>query len=217
MRGGLLVLLVASFVLYYPLNHATADLHNLRTPIDEALPLVPVFSVPYLLHLPVLVGSLLYFLFAYPDIFRRIAPAFVLANVAAALVFAFAQTVVLRPVISGTDFFSDLVRFVYASDNPYNDWPSLHTAHAALYTSGWFMVNRRAGLIALSFAVTVMAATVLIKQHYIADVVGGLLFAAGSLSLSDLLVRFAPPRGPGQRGLRPASRVGTGQRGQRKW
>ena len=41
------------------------------------------------------------------------------------------------------------------------------------------------------YRLTVMAATVLIKQHYVADIAGGLIFAFGGYLLSGLLTAAA--------------------------
>ena len=43
----------------------------------------------------------------------------------------------------------------------------------------WIRFDRRAGIVASIWTVLIVASTVLIKQHYVADVISGLLLAFG--------------------------------------
>ncbi len=92
------------------------------------------------------------------------------------LVFAVYQTVVPRPNVTGHDTFAQLVRFVYAHDKPYAGFPSEHSSSAAVFAVYVLIVARsRWGLAALLAAAVVVALTVLIKQHVVADAAGGVL------------------------------------------
>src|SRR6202162_74766 len=82
-----------------------------------------------------------------------------------------------RPEVTGTDFFSGMVRSVDASDQPYNDFPSLHTSLSTIIAVHWWRVDRRIGIPAAIWTVLIVASTVLVKPHYVADVVGGLVLA----------------------------------------
>src|SRR3977135_3171758 len=44
----------------------------------------------------------------------------------------FAQSFVDRPHIGGEDVLARMLRDVYSADNPYNDFPSLHTSISAI-------------------------------------------------------------------------------------
>jgi membrane-associated phospholipid phosphatase len=68
---------------------------------------------------------------------------------------------------------------VYAGDHPFNDFPSLHVSTSAIIAIHWWRFNRRAGLVAVIWAVLIAMSTVLIRQHYLADVAGGLILAYG--------------------------------------
>lgn len=177
-RALLVVALVASIYSYELVNHSTSNLHVLRTPLDVALPFVPLFAIPYLLYLPFLLLTLLLFGATNWRRFTVLALAFIFANVAADLFFLFFQTYVQRPSVPGADLGSQLVRFIYAHDQPYNAFPSLHTAGATLCFLAYYHWRPRYGLAVLPLALAIIAATVLIRQHYLADVAGGLLLAA---------------------------------------
>jgi membrane-associated phospholipid phosphatase len=70
-----------------------------------------------------------------------------------------------------------MIRDVYAGDNPYNCFPSLHTSISTILAVYWLRVNRRLGILVAVWVALIVASTVLIKQHYLADLVAGLALA----------------------------------------
>ena len=82
---------------------------------------------------------------------------------------------------------------MYAGDQPYNDFPSLHTSLSTIVAVHWWRVDRRAGLAAGAWTLLIVASTVLIHQHYLADLAGGLILAAVACLVGLRL--FAPREG----------------------
>jgi membrane-associated phospholipid phosphatase len=72
-----------------------------------------------------------------------------------------------------------MIRDVYAGDNPFNCFPSLHTSVSTILAVHWLRVNRPLGIAVSIWTVLIVASTVLIKQHYIADLIFGLVLAFG--------------------------------------
>lgn len=69
-----------------------------------------------------------------------------------------------------------LLNVVYSTDKGYNLFPSLHAAHA-FFVAGYVYANRRAMLwVILPGSLGIIASTVLIKQHYFVDILGGLAY-----------------------------------------
>ena len=99
----------------------------------------------------------------------------------------FLQSYIARPQITGTDPLSALIRSIYASDRPYNDFPSLHTSLSTIIAIHWWRLDRRIGIPAAIWTALIVASTVLVKQHYVADVAGGLVLAG----VTSLLVMRA--------------------------
>ncbi len=192
-----IAILIASSYSYELINHSTSNLHDLETPVDRALPVVPIFAVPYLSFLLFLPLTLLLFAVTSWRRFCILALAVIVASLTADLFYLIFQTYVQRPVVAGSDIGSQLVRLVYAHDQPYNDFPSLHTADSTLAAIAYFRWTRRYGLIVLPLVVAIIAATLLIKQHYLADVLGGLVLAALSYWIAGKVVRRSTdtPRG----------------------
>ena len=163
---------------YDYLNHGPNRLF-LRTPIDEALPVVPVFAVPYVSLEPFIYGSLVVFLLFRTKLFQSAVASMIVTFLISYLFFAFLQTYVDRPVLTGTDPFTQMIRGVYASDQPYNDFPSLHVSTATIIAIHWWRFSRRSWPLILWAALVAMS-TVMVKQHYVPDIAGGLVLAFGT-------------------------------------
>lgn len=185
-----LVLAVAVYLtnlIYDVLNHGPA-VWNLRTSLDVALPVVPPFVIPYVSLNPLVYFTLIVFLLFRTKIFQSAALAMITAWFVSYFFYFFFQTEVIRPVLTGTDVFTKMIQGVYAGDNPFNDFPSLHTSISTILAIHWFRFDRRAGIIAAIWTTLIVMSTVLIKQHYVADVVSGLLLAFGAATLYIRLI-----------------------------
>lgn len=175
---------------YDYLNHGPYRLF-LRTALDQALPVVPLFAVPYVSLEPYIYASLLVFLLFRARIFQSAVLSMILTFLVAYLCFALIQTYVDRPHLTGDDVFTGMVRAVYAGDHPYNDFPSLHVATSTVVAIHWWRFGRWWTLPLLVWTVLIVMSTVLIRQHYLADVAGGLALAGAS---SALFLRFLDRR-----------------------
>ena len=188
--GASVLLVVAVYLtneIYALLNHGPAVL-NLQTPIDRALPLVPVFVIPYdSLNLYVYLSLILFLLFRN-RLFQSAALSMIGAWLVSYAFYFFLQTEVARPVVMGNDLFSRMLREVYAGDKPYNDFPSLHTSISTILALHWLRFDRRAGRPLSVWTALIVASTLLVKQHYIADLVAGLLLAFGMARLFTRLL-----------------------------
>ncbi len=180
--------------IYALLNHGPAVM-NLRTPLDAALPLVPIFVIPYNSLESVIYFTLVAFLLFRTRLFQSACLALITAWLVSYAFYFFLQTEVIRPVLTGSDTLTRMIRDVYASDNPFNDFPSLHTSLSVILAIHWFRVDRRLGIAAAAWTSLIVASTLLIKQHYVADIVSGLLLAFGaSWIYARLLPRVWPRR-----------------------
>jgi len=175
-------------LIYEQLNHGPSRIF-LQTPLDRALPVVPIFAIPYVSLIPYIGVSLLVFLFLRVRVYRSAAVAMIVVWFISYACYFFLQSYVARPNISGTDPFSGLIRSIYASDQPYNDFPSLHTSLSTIIAIHWWRIDRRLGIAAAIWTALIVASTVLVKQHYLADVIGGLALAG---SISWLLIHITP-------------------------
>jgi membrane-associated phospholipid phosphatase len=164
-------------LIYESLNHGPNRIF-LETPVDRALPVVPVFAIPYVSLIPYIGVSLIVFLFFRVRVYRSAAITMIIVWFISYAFYFFLQSYIARPQITGSDPFSGMIRSIYASDRPYNDFPSLHTSLSTIIAIHWWRLDRRVGLPAAIWTALIVASTVLVKQHYLADVAGGLVLAA---------------------------------------
>ena len=173
--------------IYALLNHGPAVI-NLRTSLDAALPVVPIFVIPYVSLNPFVYATLVLFLLFRTRIFQSACLAMLVTWFISFGFYYFLQSEVLRPALIGTDLLTRMIQNVYAGDNPYNDFPSLHTSISTILAIHWFRFDRRIGIAVAVWTVLIVASTVLIKQHYVADIGGGLILAFSSAWLFNRLL-----------------------------
>lgn len=148
-------------------------------PLDHRIPLQPAWVLVY--------GSLYLFLILLPvfvvrqeEHIRRTVFAYLTVWIAAYVCFFFYPTVAPRPddTLTGEGFLVWGLRFLYSSDPPYNCFPSLHVAHSFVSALSSYRVHRGLGAVASVCAFAVGLSTLFTRQHYILDVVAGILLAA---------------------------------------
>ena len=86
--------------------------------------------------------------------------------------------------------------------SPYYNWlnpdaaaafPSLHAAYPLLAALALWPVTRRGAALAFIWCAAVWFSVVYLGQHYVTDVIGGIVFAVGTwLVITQLVVPFAP-------------------------
>lgn len=172
------VALVPLYVLV-PAFFPPATRHVPALPLDRSWPLVPAWALVYgalylfLILLPA-------FVVRQPELIRRTVHAYLLIWLTSyACFFVIYPTAAPRPdQVSGEGFGVWGLRALYAADPPYNCFPSLHVAHSFVSALAVSRVHRRLGAVALVSAMLVALSTLFTRQHYVVDVVGGIVLAA---------------------------------------
>lgn len=185
---ALSILLVAvgctTYLLYPLLNHGPNRIF-LQTALDRAIPMVPIMVIPYVSLIPLIIVTALVLAVHDPRKLQAYALAMTIALLISYAFYAAAQSYVIRPTITGDDWLSRSIRDVYSLDKPYNDFPSLHTSQSAIIAVYWLKMHRRSGIVIAVWCALIICSTVLIHQHYVADVAAGLIVAWVAVSLAE--------------------------------
>jgi len=178
------IIAIVTSLFYDALNHGPSVLF-LRSPLDDLIPVVGPFVVPYVSLRPFIYLSAVLFLLFRARIYRSAALAMTVTLLVSYAFYVLLQTYIERPVLTGTDVFSQMIRDVYAGDQPFNDFPSLHASLSTIFAIHWWRVDRRIGLAVAIWTALIVLSTVFVKQHYVADMVAGVLLAFAASRVSQ--------------------------------
>jgi membrane-associated phospholipid phosphatase len=163
--------------LYFAVNALTAgrSLAQPLLPFEARLPLVaaayPFYAIVYLeIILPLLLSRT-------RRAYLRTQLACSLASLIAFAIYLAAPMPYPRPTHALDGFWGTLLSFEWSLDEPRNTFPSLHVAFGWLLFLGLREEAPRWRPLLLFLAVAISISTVLVKQHFIADVGGGALLA----------------------------------------
>lgn len=192
---AMLLLPVLNTFFYYVSTAIVGDgaRGTLALPIDGRIPLVEEFIVVYFGCYLFWFGGL--FLMAcgsserFFDFFARV----LVCLCVAFCCFIFMPLAITRPAVTEQGFFADAVRFLYAIDEPYNLFPSLHCffnwiIYVQIRGKKEYPLSLR--LFSCVFSLAVFASTLFTRQHLLLDVVAGFLLA----EVSVLVLKTPLPR-----------------------
>lgn len=157
----------------------------IHSPLDDYIPFVEYFVVPYLLWFVFIAVTALYFFFTDKQGFYKLS-AFLIAGMTLFLVICtlFPNGQDLRPdEFSRNNIFTALVGIIYTADTPTNVLPSLHVfnslaASIAIAHSDALKKHHAVQYGAYALTSLIIMSTVFLKQHSVTDV-----FAAFAMAL----------------------------------
>jgi membrane-associated phospholipid phosphatase len=174
------LLSIPAIMTIYPyLNTPERGVHTLVTSIDKAIPVVKIFVVPYIAWMGYLAITLIYLCFKDRTLACKTILVFDLGLLTCFIIYYFFQTQgPVRPEITGHDFLSQMLNYVYQIDHPYNSFPSIHVMSSylmirAVRNSSW--KNKWNQWIIGCCSTSIILATLFIKQHVIMDVAAAIL------------------------------------------
>lgn len=185
-RHGILLLYLPFYLLwFFYLEQAVTDsFHPVHLFLDDYIPFVEYFVIPYDLWFFYLGSALIFFFLKNTEDFKKMC-AFLFTGMT---IFLIISTVYpnghhLRPdTFSRDNLCVKLVQLLYSSDTPTNLFPSIHVydsvgVHLAICQSSIF--KKKPALRAGSFLlmISIILSTIFIKQHSLFDVITALLLA----------------------------------------
>ncbi len=179
------------FVIYYTLYMLSFglveklqpdSLYIIHCPIDQYIPFLEYFVVPYLGWF-LYIGGIVFWLFLFDreNMCRLLWCGMIGMTIFVVISVFLPNGLDLRPEVFPRDnVFTRLTAFVYRIDTSTNVFPSIHVnnsicACTALVTSKKLRDNKGIQIFATVFAMLIILSTMFLKQHSVVDVTAGML------------------------------------------
>ena len=170
---------------FYLEKHITTDYHLIHTAIDDKIPFIEYFIVPYtlwFLFIAVTVGY--FFFFGEKSEFYRL----IILLFSGMTIFLIVSTIYpnglqLRPeTFTRDNIFVDMVRQLYAVDTSTNVLPSIHVynslgAYIAISQCRKLKQYKWVQIFTLLLTISIILSTMFLKQHSVIDVVAAFFMA----------------------------------------
>lgn len=183
------------YILYLPVYFICKTLtsglvhHDVSTSLDHMVPLVPAFIWIYVFaYFQWLVGYVL-IARSEKDICDKFFGAEIIAKTITVIVFIIYPTIMTRPEITGGGATEDLLKLIYSIDSPTGLFPSLHCIESWIVARGVYksQIKMPYKYAMWVFSLFVFASVVLVKQHCVVDILGGILVAELGIYLARKL------------------------------
>lgn len=158
----------------------TTDFTALNSPIDDMIPFIPFFIIPYILWFFYVAASAVYFFLVSQRDFVKLM-SFLITGMTVYLIICYVFPNGLRdfrPAQLDTESpFYGMVSWLYATDTSTNVFPSIHVynsigVHIAISLSD--KIHHKAVKIgSLILCILICLSTIFMKQHALIDVIGG--------------------------------------------
>jgi membrane-associated phospholipid phosphatase len=152
----------------------------LRSWLDRSIPYVPLMVIPYLSFL-VLVPLVVPLMNLRAGSFRRfltVGAALIVSQLVLDLGYLLFPSAVLRGEPAGGGLIGFVVDTLWSADQPFNAFPSGHVAWTTIAIISLWRLRGRYPRLAwglIAWLALVYPATVMLRQHYLIDVYGGIL------------------------------------------
>ena len=180
------------FVLYVPIympffflaEKTTHDVTYINIPLDDCIPFVEGFIIPYLLWFPFMAVAIAYVFFKDKKEFFAMCWHLIIGmSLFIVVSFVFPNGLQLRPTGFPRDnFCTDLVKYLYSIDTSTNVIPSIHVFNSLACGISFGRVLWRRGhkitaIASYTMAALICVSTMFVKQHSVVDVAAGLLLS----------------------------------------
>lgn len=179
-----LIYLPAFFWLEDTFDSDYEGLHIIHCALDDKIPFIEHFIVPYFLWFGYVAVFVIFFFFKDVKEFYQLA-AFLIIGMTVFLIvsYVYPNGLIVRPTEFARDnIFTDMVKHLHSVDTDTNVFPSIHAYNSiavavavlkSKYFKNWGFVKISSTVLALF----IIASTVFLKQHSIIDVIGSFVLA----------------------------------------
>ncbi|MDD2980186.1 MAG: phosphatase PAP2 family protein [Hespellia sp.] len=165
-------------------KHVTSQYYLVHSTIDDYIPFVEYFIVPYLLWFLFVSGFVLYFFFTdVPAFYKLVTFLFTGMTLFLIVCTLFPNGLALRPATFARDnIFVDMVKMLYATDTSTNVLPSIHVYNTigiciAVSRSKKLQQHKIINTGTYLLAALIILSTMFLKQHSVVDVMTASIMA----------------------------------------
>ena len=160
-------------------THITKGYHLIHTPFDDMIPFCEFFVIPYFMWFGYIAWSVLYFGLCNKnrrEYYQLIINLGIGMTAFLVISYLYPNGQNLRPtVFPRENIFTDLVRGLYLTDTPTNVFPSIHVynslgIHFAVMQNEQLRKNKTVQAVSFILMISIILATMFIKQHSVFDV-----------------------------------------------
>ena len=173
------------YLIYFELlEHFAVPNYMIKSSLDDLIPFMEIFVIPYFLWFPLLVLPMAYFLFHAKKEFQNLCFFMFTGMTFCLLVYTFFPNgLQLRVEITRDNLCADIVRMLQSIDTPTNVCPSIHVSSTvAICIVVWKYQNFKHPVwikgSTIIVSILIILSTMLIKQHSIIDAAAGILLSA---------------------------------------
>ena len=158
--------------IYIPLNKRKSK-YYWKIQFDDHIPFIPIFIIPYVGYFLYIIATI--FLLWNTKYIYVFFVSYIISYVLAGLFWYFFPNGVKRPNIQGKNIFRKSILLIYKHDGDSNGFPSAHI-FATLICSYYLLLAFPTFSITISIiCLLISISTVFVKQHYVLDILGGLM------------------------------------------
>jgi membrane-associated phospholipid phosphatase len=168
-------------IVYQLINDRPHKAVDISSSIDQSIPFLPIFILPYILWYGYIFCYLVYFCFKNTKVYLTSLILIVVAELLCFVIYFFFQTTVPRPTLAGEGFLNNLTHWIYTKDKPVNCFPSIHvlTTFTIMLASLHIKNKHFANTICIHITGTlIIISTLFVKQHVIFDMIGSMFLVA---------------------------------------
>ena len=184
------ILMIGQAILYWLLKQFQSNPIYINYYLDDKIPFLVHFIYIYNLFYPFCFVAF-YFLYKKDDkSYYKAIISGVMGFLICDVIFLSMPTIMYRPIIPEVDWLTNLVvKITFLYDNPpLNCFPSIHCLFCfqVIYSYIFSKQTTKNKIIVIAIALLIIVSTLLVKQHFIYDVIASFLICLMTNSITDL-------------------------------
>jgi len=144
-------------------------------PIENKIPYLPIFFPVYFLAIPLTILPI--FIIKNNKLFNKLVKAYLITTLITAIVLLLYPIKLVRPLITETGIYHQIIQFFYNVIPAYSTMPSLHMSLMVLASLFIKKENKKLGNILIILTILIAISILLVKAHYLLDLIVGFILA----------------------------------------